>query len=162
VRVYLFDPAAAEGLPSLPAVGIPAGMPFVLDHDATPVAHLNRWLRSLPTTGVPAPRSWAAYANDLVAWRRFLHQRGMELIADVAGLRDAVAAYHADRRMGELSRRRPLQLEPGRGRHRPLLRVGQLRRARGRGLTPGAAPLGLELRQVGCWTPRFRTPRFRT
>src|SRR5439155_9848738 len=59
-------------------------------HDGRP---LNRWLRSLPTTGIPAPRSWAAYANDLVAWRRFLHQRGMELIADVADLPDAVAAY---------------------------------------------------------------------
>lgn len=105
MRIYLFDPAAVADLPRLPPVGIPAGMPFVLDDDGAPVTILNRWLRFLPTTGVPAPKSWAAYASDLVAWRRFLHQRNLDVIGDIADLRDAIAAYHAERRMGELSRR---------------------------------------------------------
>jgi site-specific recombinase XerD len=59
----------------------------------------------LPTTGVSAPKSWIAYATDLVAWRRFLHQRYLDLLADVATLRDAIADYHTDRRMGDPARR---------------------------------------------------------
>lgn len=122
MRVYLFDPSATTALRAMPAVGIPPGMPFVLDSDGRPIGELNRWLRSLPTTGVPAPKSWTAYAGDLVAWLRFLRQRDLDLLADVASLQDAVAAYHADRRMGDLSRRlAPLELEPGDRRHRPLL-----------------------------------------
>lgn len=105
MRVYLFDPGATTTLPAKPAVGIPPGMPFVLDSDGAPVGELNRWLRSLPTAGVPAPKSWTAYAGDLVAWLRFLRQRDLDLLADVASLQDAVAAYHADRRMGDLARR---------------------------------------------------------
>jgi site-specific recombinase XerD len=80
-------------------------MPFVLDDDGRPALELNRWLRSLPTTGVRAPKSWIAYATDLVAWRRFLHQRNLDLLADVAMLRDAIADYHTDRRMGDPARR---------------------------------------------------------
>ena len=105
MRVYLFDSAACAALPALPPVGIASGMPFVLDDDGRPAVDLNRWLRSLPTTGVAAAKSWEAYARDLVAWRRFLHQRGMDLCHDVGALRVAVADYHGDRRMGEPARR---------------------------------------------------------
>jgi len=80
-------------------------MPFVLDDHGRPAGELNRWLRSLPTSGVPAPNSWNAYAADLLAWLRFLGQRRIGLIDDVVALRCAVAAYHADRRMGDLDRR---------------------------------------------------------
>jgi site-specific recombinase XerD len=105
VRVYQFDREACAGLPQEPVVGIHPGMPFVLDHDGHPVTALNLWLRSLPTTGVPAPKSWLAYAGDVVAWLRFLGQRDVGLFDEVIVLRDALAAYHAERRMGELDRR---------------------------------------------------------
>jgi integrase len=105
VRVYYFDPNACADLAQLPPVGIHPGMPFVLDDEGRQVVDLNRWLRTLPTSGVPAPNSWSAYARDLLAWLRFLDQRGVDLLDSVASLRDAVAAYHADRRMGDLARR---------------------------------------------------------
>lgn len=105
MRQYFFDPVACAELPGDPPVGIPRGMPFLLDDDGAPVEPVNRWLRSLPTTGVPSPNSWSAYACDLLAWVRFLRARSLEVLADPAALVGAVAAYHADRRMGELSRR---------------------------------------------------------
>ena len=105
MRQYSFDPAACAGLPDDPPVGIPQGMPFLLDDDGMPVESVNRWLRSLPTTGVPAPKSWSAYAGDLLAWVRFLRARSLDVLDDPAALVDAVAAYHADRRMGEPTRR---------------------------------------------------------
>lgn len=104
MRQYSFDPGACEALPNDPPVGIPRGMPFLLD-DGLPVEPVNRWLRSLPTTGVPAPKSWSAYASDLLAWVRFLRARSLDVLDDPAALVDAVAAYHADRRMGDQSRR---------------------------------------------------------
>jgi site-specific recombinase XerD len=104
VRQYSFDPAACAGLPADPPVGVPRGMPFLLD-DGVPVEPVNRWLRTLPTTGVPSPKSWSAYAGDLLAWVRFLRARSLNVIADPAALVEAVAAYHADRRMGEPARR---------------------------------------------------------
>ncbi|MDQ6949576.1 MAG: hypothetical protein M3256_25840 [Actinomycetota bacterium] len=40
-------------LAQLPAaVGSHAGMPFVLDDYGHPIDELNRWLRSLPTSGI--------------------------------------------------------------------------------------------------------------
>jgi len=80
-------------------------MPFLLNGDGVPLSTVNRWLRSLPTTGVPAASSWQAYARDLVAWVRFLDRRGLEVVGDPAGLAEAVAAYHGERRAGELERR---------------------------------------------------------
>lgn len=104
MRLYHFRRRAPTSA-RLPAVGIHRGMPFVLDDEGCPVVELNRWLRSLPTSGVSAPNSWSAYACDLLAWLRFLHQGSVGLVDDVATLRDTVAAYHADRRMGDLARR---------------------------------------------------------
>lgn len=83
----------------------PSGFIRACRSSSTTRGELNRWLWSLPTSGVPAPNSWGAYASDLVAWLRFLVQRNVGLIDDMAMLRDVVAAYHADRRMGDLDRR---------------------------------------------------------
>lgn len=105
VRLYRFDPQACTALPPSPPVGIPSGMPFLLDDDGVPVEVANRWLRSLPTTGVPAAKSWVAYGEDLKAWAQFLRARSLQLIDDPGLLVEAVAAYHADRRMGPLDRR---------------------------------------------------------
>lgn len=59
-------------------------MPFFLQEDGTPVRHVNRWLRSLPTTGEPARKSWAAYASDLGAWIRFLRDRSPDVIDELS------------------------------------------------------------------------------
>jgi hypothetical protein len=41
---------------------VPEGMPFVLNDDGSYEWVLNRFLRSLPTSGARAPRTWRAYA----------------------------------------------------------------------------------------------------
>jgi site-specific recombinase XerD len=105
VRVYRFNGAACAHLAVSPAVGIPDGMPFLLDEGGVPVRVVNRWLRSLPTSGAPAPKTWEAYAGDLAAWVRFLRGRSLDVIDDPSALKDALAAYHADRLMGALERR---------------------------------------------------------
>ncbi|MGI8777838.1 MAG: site-specific integrase [Acidimicrobiales bacterium] len=99
MRVHVFNPGCCADLPPGPPVGIPRGMPFLLDDDGAPVHVVNDWLRSLPTTGVPAPKSWAAYAGDLAAWVRFLHRRDQDILDDPEALARAVASYHADRRV---------------------------------------------------------------
>ncbi|MDQ1426843.1 MAG: hypothetical protein QOK39_319, partial [Acidimicrobiaceae bacterium] len=103
--MYNFDGGACVDLPTLPVVGIPNGMPFLLDDAGVAVGVVNRWLRSLPTSGAPAPKTWNAYAGDLAAWTIFLRQRSLEVIDDPSALKEAVAAYHAERRMGPLGRR---------------------------------------------------------
>lgn len=80
-------------------------MAFLLDDAGVPVRSVNRWLRSLPTEGAPGPKTWLAYAGDLAAWVLFLRGRSLEVIDDPSALKEAVAAYHADRRMGRLDRR---------------------------------------------------------
>lgn len=105
MRVYRFEGAACAGFPADPPVGIPDGMPFLLNDTAAPVRTVNRWLRSLPTSGVPAPKSWVAYAGDLKAWVDFLEKRALDVLDDRSALREALAAYHSDRRMGPLARR---------------------------------------------------------
>jgi hypothetical protein len=56
---------------------IPEGMPVLVDDDlrfedgpGAPRATVavNRWLRELPVSGVPASSSWASYARALKAW----------------------------------------------------------------------------------------------
>ena len=103
--MYLFEPSACAHLDALPPVGIPRDMPFLLDDEGIPIEVVNRWLRSLPTTGVPAPKSWLAYARDLAAWVRFLRGRSLGVLDEPAALVDAVAAYHANRRSEDLARR---------------------------------------------------------
>lgn len=80
-------------------------MPFPVGRRRRRGRVVNRWLRSLPASGAPAPKSWLAYAGDLKAWASFLEARAVEVIDDPSALKEAVAAYHCDRRMGPLSRR---------------------------------------------------------
>lgn len=105
MRVYRFDGAGCAGFPADPLVGIPEGMPFLLDDAGVPVRVVNRWLRSLPTSGAPAPKTWVAYAGDVKAWVGFLEKRGVDVLDDRSVLREAVAAYHGERRMGPLAGR---------------------------------------------------------
>jgi hypothetical protein len=95
VRVYSFSATDCAALPAVPPVGTPDGMRFLLDDAGVPVREVNLWLRSLPTTGAPGPKTWAG----------FLRERSLDAIDDPSALKDALAAYHGDRRMGRLDRR---------------------------------------------------------
>ncbi len=105
MRVYTFEGGACAALPGEPPVGMPEGMPFLLDDDGVPIRVVNHWLRSLPTTGAPAPKTWVAYASDLKAWVGFLQKRALDVIDDPSALKEAVATYYCDRRTGPLARR---------------------------------------------------------
>jgi site-specific recombinase XerD len=77
---------------------VPEGMPFVLNDDGSYEWTLNRFLRSLPTSGARSGRTWRAYAYDLVTWARFLaEQRGGRSVLDAR--REDLEAFHAARRL---------------------------------------------------------------
>ena len=105
--MYLFEPAAcADARPAAPSVGIPRGMPFVLTTTGTPAAPVNRWLRSLPTAGVPAAKSWLAYATrPRRPGVRFLHQRELDLVEDAGGAAGGGSRLPRRPSGGELGRR---------------------------------------------------------
>jgi hypothetical protein len=65
---------------------IPERMPVLIDADLLfedgpslprPTVAVNQWLRELPVSGCPAPRSWAYYARALRDWLVFLASRGI-------------------------------------------------------------------------------------
>ena len=77
---------------------VPEGMPFVLNDDGSYEWSLNRFLRSLPTSGARSRQTWRAYAYDLVTWARFLaEQRGGRSVLDAT--REDLEAFHAARRL---------------------------------------------------------------
>lgn len=73
-------------------------MPFVLADDGSYDLRLNQFLRELPTMGVPAQRSWLAYARDLLTWARFLDEQRDKTVWEAE--QSDVAAYHQARRLG--------------------------------------------------------------
>lgn len=79
-------------------LGLAQRMPFLLDDDGTPLRAANRWLASLPSSGCSSPRTWKAYALDLCDWHQFLSGRGRTVLD---ATREDLAAYHADRRLGD-------------------------------------------------------------
>jgi len=78
---------------------VPDEMPFVLLPDGRYEPVVNRFLRSLPVLGVRSPRSWRAYAFDLVVWGRFLAEQRSRTLLE-AGIED-VRAFHAARRLSQ-------------------------------------------------------------
>lgn len=77
---------------------MPDGMPFVLNDDGSYEWTLNRFLRSLPTSGARSPKTWRAYAYDLVTWARFLAEhRGGRSVLDAT--REDLDAFYAARRL---------------------------------------------------------------
>lgn len=82
---------------------VPEGMPFVLNDDGSYEWVLNRFLRSLPTSGAPSPRTWRAYAHDLMTWARFLAEHRGETVLDAT--RDDLDAFYAARRLSGPSHR---------------------------------------------------------
>lgn len=87
---------------------IPDGMPFLVDDDllfvepgvvrATVV--VNRWLRELPTSGAPAPGTWAVYARVLRDWMVFCAVHGTGVLSDRESLKAVLGAYAAHRADG--------------------------------------------------------------
>jgi len=61
---------------------------------------INRWLRELPVSGAPSPRTWRTYAQVLKAWVEFLAARGFRLFDNRRQLRDALSAYAEHRLSG--------------------------------------------------------------
>ncbi|WP_261563121.1 tyrosine-type recombinase/integrase [Frankia tisae] len=76
---------------------VPEGMPFVLGEDGSYDWVLNRFLRSLPTSGVRSAHSWRAYVLDVVTWARFLEEyRGRSVLE---ARREDLEAFYAARRL---------------------------------------------------------------
>ncbi|MEO8521115.1 MAG: site-specific integrase [Acidobacteriota bacterium] len=83
-------------------------MPVLIDEDLRfedeqgprPATVINRWLRELPVSGAPSPRTWQTYAQVLKAWVEFLDARRFEVFADRGQLRDALSAYAEHRLSG--------------------------------------------------------------
>jgi len=61
---------------------------------------VNRWLRELPTSGAPAPGTWAVYARILREWMAFCEEHGTSVFADREDLRAVLGAYAAYRAEG--------------------------------------------------------------
>lgn len=86
------------------------GTPVLIDEDLRfedngiprPAVAVNRWLRELPTMGVPAAKSWKAYAQALRSWLEFLHGRQVHPFSDRKELRAALSAFAEYRFNGPL------------------------------------------------------------
>ena len=101
VQTYVYNRSHLGALTRNPPVAIPDGLPFVLDDDMCPVEELNAWLRSLRERGCHSPRTWAGYADDVLAWAQFLRSRDQWLFDDVDRLKAAVSDYREVRLQGD-------------------------------------------------------------
>lgn len=87
--------------------------PVLLDDDLKfedasgprPTTVMNRWLRELPVSGAPSPKTWRAYAQVLKGWAEFLDERRIPVFADRQRLRDALSLYAEYRLSGPLEAR---------------------------------------------------------
>lgn len=87
---------------------VPEGMPVLIDDDlrfedggvARPVTVVNRWLRELPASGCPSPRSWVTYGRVLRDWLEFTAGRGVGVFGTRERLKEALGAYAAWRACG--------------------------------------------------------------
>lgn len=85
-------------------------MPVLLDEDLRledaagprPATVMNLWLRELPVSGAPSPKSWRTYAQALKGWAEFLDARRVPVFADRQRLRDALSMYSEYRLSGPL------------------------------------------------------------
>lgn len=72
--------ASGDDLSALKDRGVPDAMPFVLGQDAVYDTILSGFLRSLPNSRCPSPRTWAAYGRDIVTWTRFCETQGVPVL----------------------------------------------------------------------------------
>jgi hypothetical protein len=88
---------------------IPERMPVLVDDDLRfedgpgeprPTVAVNHWLRGLPSSGCPAPSSWASYARVVKAWMEFLAEHGVGLFDTRERLKHALGKYAEHRATG--------------------------------------------------------------
>lgn len=83
-------------------------MPILIDEDLIfedaagprPADVMNRWLRELPISGAPAPKTWLTYAQVLKGWCEFLAVRGISPLAGREQLREGLSLYAEHRLSG--------------------------------------------------------------
>lgn len=88
-------------------------MPVLVDEDLRfddergrrPTTVMNSWLRELPVSGAPSPKTWRTYAQVLKSWAEFLTGRGVDVLADRQQLRAALSLYAEHRLSGPLGAR---------------------------------------------------------
>jgi site-specific recombinase XerD len=92
----------------------PDGMPVLVDDDlrfegpggvARSTVAVNQWLRELPSSGCPAPASWAVYARALRDWMSFLGVHGVALFDERERLRSGLSSYAVHRACGPVKDR---------------------------------------------------------
>ena len=110
----LFDSRGAECWDLEHPPVIPQRMPFLVDDDlrfedgpGAPRASVavNRWLRGLPSSGAPAPKTWAYYARVVKAWMEFCAGRGVGLFDSRQRLKEVLGAYAEYRAAGPVEAR---------------------------------------------------------
>lgn len=93
---------------------IPERMPVLVDEDLRfedgpgaprPTVIVNRWLRELPASGAPAPKSWESYARAVKEWMEFLAGHGVGLFDSRERLKLGLSRYAEHRATGPLKQR---------------------------------------------------------
>ena len=93
---------------------IPERMPVLVDDDLRfedgpgaprPAVVVNRWLRELPASGVPASASWESYARVVKEWMEFLAGHGVVLFDSRERLKQALGKYAEHRAAGPAGQR---------------------------------------------------------
>lgn len=76
-------------------------MPVLVDEDllfedqdiSRPTVAVNRWLRELPVSGAPSPRTWHTYARVLRSWLEFVSSHQVCVFDPADRLRGVLGAY---------------------------------------------------------------------
>ena len=93
---------------------IPEGMPVLIDDDLRfedgpgaprPSVAVNRWLRELPSSGAPSPKSWEYYARAVKEWMEFVAVHGVALFDSRERLKQALGKYAEHRAAGPVAER---------------------------------------------------------
>ncbi|MGW6871323.1 site-specific integrase [Streptomyces xanthophaeus] len=95
------EPLIRQDMPVL----IDDDLKFEDDHGPRPTVAVNRWLRELPISGVPAAKSWKTYAQAARTWLEFLEDHGVHPFADREDLRAVLGAFAEYRLAGPLEAR---------------------------------------------------------
>ncbi|MGH3921629.1 MAG: tyrosine-type recombinase/integrase [Pseudonocardiaceae bacterium] len=93
---------------------IPERMPVLVDNDlrfedapgaSRPAVVVNRWLRELPASGAPSPKTWEAYTRAVKEWMEFLAEHGVGLFDSRDRLKLGLSRYAEHRATGPLKQR---------------------------------------------------------
>jgi integrase len=93
---------------------LPERMPVLMDDDLRfedrpgaprSTGAVNRWLRELPASGAPSPKSWEYYARAVKEWAEFLAEHGIGLFDSREQLKLALGKYAGYRAAGPVKSR---------------------------------------------------------